>query len=180
MSHTITIAGKPFSVEARYAEGHTLSANEASALNQVLFENLRNNFASKAKEGADQAAFDAYASSYQFGVRTGGGGSRDPIEQEAMSIARDTVRDAIKRAGKKLADYSAAAISAAATKLLENESKGAEIRALAKERVAQMQEAAGQAVDTDLLALVDTAQSEQPEASAEGSAKPGRKSKSEA
>lgn len=170
MSHTITIAGKSFNVEARYAEGHVLSANEASALNQVLFENLRNNFANKAKEGADQAAFDEYAASYQFGVRTGGGGSRDPIEVEAMNIARDTVKDLIRKQGKKLADYKAAAISETAAKLLAHEVKGPEIRELARKRVAEMQSAAGQAVDLDLLAgLEPSAPAEAGDAAADGS-----------
>ena len=174
MSHSITIAGKPYNVEARFAEGHVLTANEASALNQTFFENLRNNFASKAKEGADQAAFDEYAASYQFGVRTGGGGSRDPIEVEAMSIARDTVKDMIRKAGKKLSDYSAAAISETAGKLLGHEVKGQEIRELAKKRVAEMQSAAGQSVDLDLLSGLEAKQTE--EADASGAA-PTRKGK---
>ena len=162
MSHSITIAGKPYNVEARFAEGHVLTANEASALNQTFFENLRNNFASKAKEGADQAAFDEYAAFYQFGVRTGGGGSRDPIEVEAMSIARDTVKDMIRKAGKKLSDYSAAAISETAGKLLVHEVKGPEIRELARKRVAEMQSAAGQSVDLDLLSGLEAKAAETP------------------
>ena len=165
MSHSITIAGKPYNVEARFAEGHVLTANEASALNQTFFENLRNNFAGKAKEGADQAAFDEYAASYQFGVRTGGGGSRDPIEVEAMSIARDTVKDMIRKAGKKLSDYSAAAISETAGKLLAHEVKGPEIRELARKRVAEMQSAAGQSVDLDLLSGLEAKPSEEADAS---------------
>ena len=174
MSHSITIAGKPYNVEARFAEGHVLTANEASALNQTFFENLRNNFAGKAKEGADQAAFDEYAASYQFGVRTGGGGSRDPIEVEAMSIARDTVKDMIRKAGKKLSDYSAAAISETAGKLLAHEVKGPEIRELARKRVAEMQSAAGQSVDLDLLSGLEAKPTE--EADASGAA-PTRKGK---
>ena len=164
MSHSITIAGKPYNVEARFAEGHVLTANEASALNQTFYENLRNNFASKAKEGADQAAFDEYAASYQFGVRTGGG-SRDPIEVEAMSIARDTVKDMIRKAGKKLSDYSAAAISETAGKLLAHEVKGPEIRELARKRVAEMQSAAGQSVDLDLLSGLEAKPTEEADAS---------------
>lgn len=177
MSHSITIAGKPYNVEARFAEGHVLTANEASALNQTFFENLRNNFAGKAKEGgegASQEAFDAYAASYQFGVRTGGGGSRDPIEVEAMSIARDTVKDMIRKAGKKLSDYSATAISETAGKLLAHEVKGPEIRELAKKRVAEMQSAAGQSVDLDLLSGLEAKPTE--EADASGAA-PTRKGK---
>ena len=51
----IIIQGVTFNVPTPYAEGHVLATNEASALNQLLHENLRNNFASKvkAKRGDD-------------------------------------------------------------------------------------------------------------------------------
>lgn len=155
MSHTITIAGKPFSVEPRYAEGHVLNTNEASALNQTFFENLRNNFANSAKEGKTQEDFDAYASSYQFGVRTGGGGgSRDPVEVEAMNMARDSVKDAIKKAGKNISDYSAKSITEAAGKLLE---KNPSFRELARKRVEEMQAHASNEIGDDLLSQLEPA-----------------------
>jgi hypothetical protein len=178
MSHTLTISGKPYTVEPRYAEGHVLNANEASALNQTFFENLRNNFANKAKEGADQAAFDEYASSYQFGVRTGGG-SRDPVETEAMNLARDAIKDLIKKQGKNISDYPAKAISEAAAKLLDRDPS---YRELAKRRVEEMQSAASASVDTDdLFASLETAAAEAPEAG-EGTAEaaPSRRRKAEA
>ena len=177
MTSQITIAGKQFNVEPRFAEGHVLTANEASALNQTYFENLRNNFAAKAKEGGDagsQEAFDTYAASYQFGVRTGGGGSRDPEAVEALNIARDSVRDIIRKSGKKLSDYSAAAITETAQRLLAHEVKGPEIRELAKKRVAEMQATAGQSVDLDLLSGLEAKPAETP---AEGEAAPTRKGK---
>jgi len=164
MTHTITIAGKPFNVEPRYSEGSVLTANEASALNQTFFENLRNNFATKAKEGEGQEAFDAYASSYQFGVRTGGGGSRDPIQTEAMNLARDAVRALIKKSGKNISDYTGAAITAAATKLLENDPSYLE---LAKKRVEELQSAATSAISDDLMAQLNAAPAPTPAASAE-------------
>lgn len=182
MSHNITIAGKAFSVEARYSEGHTLSANEAAALNQTFFENLRNNFASKAKEGATQEDFDAYALSYQFGVRTGGGGSRDPIEVEAMRIARDQIRQTIKERGLNISDYSAESISTAASRLLERDPS---IREIAKERVAQMQSAAKTSIDDSLLSVLEPAKPAEPDnsdtaetasASTDESTKKGKKS----
>lgn len=149
MSHQITIAGTAFAVTPRYAEGHTLNANEASALNQTFFENLRNNFAAKAKEGATQEDFDAYAASYQFGVRTGGGGSRDPVLTEALNMARDSVRQAIKKAGKNVSEYSAASITAAAQKLVDQKPEYME---KAKQRVAEMQNIASDSIGDDLLA----------------------------
>jgi hypothetical protein len=41
---TITIQGYEFPVHPRYKAGHTLSEPEAEALNQALWDNLRNNF----------------------------------------------------------------------------------------------------------------------------------------
>src|SRR6476646_11844528 len=73
----ITIQGQVFRVPLRYAAGHTLTEGEASALNQTLHENLRNNFAKKVNEGTEagvpketlQQQLDDYANDYQFGVR---------------------------------------------------------------------------------------------------------------
>lgn len=155
MTQTITIAGRSFTVEPKYSEGHTLTANEASALNQLRNENLRNNFATKAKDGASQEDFDKYASSYEFGVRTGGGRTSDPVEAAAMEIARETIRDALRKAGKKLADYKAAQISAAAAKMLEGD-KGPAIREAAKRRVEEMQSAAAGDLGDDLMEVLNT------------------------
>lgn len=117
----ITIAGETFSVPQPYAEGHVLTANEAGALNQVFAENVRNNLASKVKEAKEAGAFDAlefqatvdaYTSSYEFGVRSGGGGRvGDPVQAEALDIARDIVRDSLRKKGYKLADVKAAQIT---------------------------------------------------------------------
>lgn len=168
-TQTITIAGKPFLVIPRYAEGHVLTPNEASALNQTYFENLRNNFANKAKEGGTQADFDAYAASYKFGERTGGGGSRDPIEVEAMNLARDAIKRSITAKGGKISDYTAAAISNAAAKLVESKP---EYREKAKERVAQAQAIAGESISDDLLAELkaDSEKSEEGETTDETAA----------
>jgi hypothetical protein len=46
---TITIQGYEFPVHPRYKAGHTLSEPEAEALNQALWDNLRNNFTNKIK-----------------------------------------------------------------------------------------------------------------------------------
>ena len=50
---TITIAGHAFQAPIKYAEGDTLEANEAGALNQTYHENLRNNFAKRVQEALD-------------------------------------------------------------------------------------------------------------------------------
>ena len=175
---TVTIAGTAYEIEPRYAEGHVLNANEAAALNQTFFENIRNNFAPRAKEGADQSALNDYVASYQFGVRTGGGGARDPIQTEAMSMARDAIRDAIKKSGKNISEYTQKSITEAASKLLERDPKYLE---LAKKRVEELQNAATSAVQDDLLAGLEAAPAatEGEAAQAEGSAKPKAKAKAE-
>jgi hypothetical protein len=100
----ITIAGSTFAVLQPYAAGHTVTEAEAKALNQVRAENIRNNMASKvkaamegtAKEGEPTketiaAAVTAYDEAYEFTLASVGGGKRssDPVEVEALRIARD-------------------------------------------------------------------------------------------
>lgn len=151
MTHTLTISGKSYNVEPRYAAGHTLNDNEAAALNQTLYENLRNNFAKQAKDGADQEAFDKYASEYKFGVRSAGGGStRDPVQAQAIAIAKDRVKTQIQKLGKKLSDFSAAKITELAQKLIE---KDPSITELAKARVEELRSmATAELDDAELLA----------------------------
>lgn len=110
----ITIQGLQFEVADRFAEGHTLKANEASSLNQTLRENIRNNLATKidkakteGKSASEmQEMVDEYAATYEFGVHVGGGRVSDPIERELLDIAETKVKDAIKSAGKKIKDFS--------------------------------------------------------------------------
>lgn len=110
---TITIQGREFTAPLPYSAGHSLSENEASAFNQLLHENLRNNFAKTVKVAeeagkADQAElqrqFDEYASKYEFGQRrTGGGGDaslpKDPTLRQAHSMAREAIRALAKKKG---------------------------------------------------------------------------------
>lgn len=171
----ITIAGETFSVAQPYAEGHVLTANEASALNQTFAENIRNNMAAKVKEFKEsttwdhdvvQGRVDDYVDEYEFGVRTGGGRTGDPVRAEAMNIARDLVRREIQRQGKKLADYTAARISELAKSILDRgDSNSHTILATAKARV---EAASGLDIKLDSL---DAGNSE---------AKPKAKSKAEA
>lgn len=138
----ITIAGKTFSVPAPYAAGHVLTTNEAASLNQTFAENIRNNKAKFVKEAVEAGTFDQsvfqgqvddYSASYEFGVRTGGGGrTSDPVMAEALDIARDMVRKAIVKKGLTLKDYPAAKITELAK---ANIAKNPEILATAKARV---------------------------------------------
>jgi hypothetical protein len=164
MADQITIARHTFNVPLRYEEGHELTANEASALNQTYHENLRNNFAKKVEEVANggtlssealanlQEQLDAYAEGYEFGMRSGGGAVRDPVAKEAMKLARDKAIEAFKKDGAKkgykLKDVDASKITDLAKRILD---KYPEIMELAKQRVEEAQAAAAGDLD-DLIA----------------------------
>ena len=143
--NTIKIAGVNLTVPQPYAEGHTLTANEAAALNQVLAENIRNNTATKIKEASAkgtsedqmQAEVDAYVAGYEFGVRTGGGRTSDPVEREAMELARQAVRNQLQKKGHKLSEFSGKDITAYAAKVMENEQHRKTLMDKAKKIVAQ-------------------------------------------
>lgn len=153
----LVVQGVTLAVPQPYSAGPiTLTEGEASQLNQVLAENLRNNFAGKvdkayedaakanSKEVKDitadmldvtalQTAFDAYVGEYEFGVRRGGlPRITDPVEREAVNMASEIVRGAIKTKGFKLADVPAEKIRELALGLLE---KNPAIREEAKRRV---------------------------------------------
>lgn len=85
----ITIANTEYSIPQPFAEGHVCSVNEANALNQLLAENCRNNFAEKVKKAEDgnkpsQEDFEKYVAGYEFGVRSVT--SSDPVEKEMRKI----------------------------------------------------------------------------------------------
>jgi hypothetical protein len=151
----ITIQGTVFKVPIRYAAGHTLTDGEASALNQTLHENLRNNMAKKVAEGQDaglptetiQQQVDDYANDYQFGVRTGGGGFRgDPVMTLAMNIAREVVRNAIKVKNLDSDEWPASRISQAAKALLDSQGEDGKMIAMARKQVEAEKEAAKEAM----------------------------------
>jgi len=143
---TYTIAGESFQIPQPYAEGHVLTAGEASQLNQVYAENIRNNLAAKVKELKEAGTFDAesfqetvdeYCAAYQMGVRTGGGGrTSDPVQAEALEIARTLVRNAIKAKGIQISSVPAAKITELAKAAIASNPK---ILETAKARVAEAQ-----------------------------------------
>lgn len=134
-----TIAGNTFKVYQPYAEGHALTANEASSMNQTFAENIRNNFAKRVKEAVEAGNFDQdtfqgllndYMDDYEFGQRTGSGGRvSDPVEAEALRLARDKVKEQLVKKGEKVSDYTAKAITDAAKAYVE---KYPQFRATAK------------------------------------------------
>lgn len=113
----VTVAGKIFTMPAPYEEGHTLTAGEASQLNQVFHENIRNNFAKKVKEADEAGKFDAadfqsqidkYANEYEMGGRraTGPRAPADPVAKEALRLARSAIEAQLRSQGKKPSDFS--------------------------------------------------------------------------
>lgn len=111
----ITIQGTVYTVPAPFVEAHPITAGEASALNQLLAENVRNNVAGKIKaevakaeeEKRDPVPFtqeevDEYVADYEFGVRRAGGSreaSLPPEEREARRIAREMIGAKLKEKG---------------------------------------------------------------------------------
>lgn len=106
-----TINGMQFELSAPYAEGQTIDALEARVLNQTRAENIGNNTRAKIKEmqeanASEQEIID-YVSSvdteYKF---TAGGVSSsrklDPVEREAVKIARDLLKAHLAASGRKL------------------------------------------------------------------------------
>lgn len=147
---TIKVAGIEFEVTGRYAEGHVLTAIEANVLDQTRFENLRNNFTPKVKKAEEaakaagveldveklRAEFATYADEYQFGVKREGTGKTvtDPVEREALRMAKELVKGALRNNGQSIKAVGAEKIAELASGLLE---KRPSIREEAKRRVEQ-------------------------------------------
>lgn len=166
----ITIQGKTFRVPIRYAAGHVLTEGEAGALNQTLHENLRNNFASKVRDGDEagvpqetlQQQLDDYASEYAFGQRGGGGGFRgDPVMSLAMSVSRELVRKAIKEKNLDQDEWPASRITTAAKALLDSQGPDGKIVSTARRTVEAERQVAGETMQQVNELLESTRQAAQ-------------------
>jgi hypothetical protein len=141
------IQGLMFKCPAPFSEGHKCSAGDAGTLNQTLRENVRNRFAkpfekimADATEAGKQVntaelqkQLDEYILSYEFGGKTRA--PVDPVERRALELARARVEDALKKAGKKLADYSNEDLKAAAQEAVE---KNPKFRQVAQKQVDEL------------------------------------------
>jgi hypothetical protein len=107
-----TINGLQFELSEPYVEGHTISAIEARVLNQTRSENIGNNLRAKIKEmqesetASEQDIYDLVAeldSRYEF-TAAGVSASRklDPVEREAVKIARELLKEHLAASGRKL------------------------------------------------------------------------------
>jgi hypothetical protein len=130
-TQSITILGLRFDVRAPYSAGHVCTKGEAKVLNQKRLESIRNHIAITAKNGAlTQADVDAYAASYVFGERTARRRTNDPVEAEALELARRLVWKEGQSRQENTKD---------ARELLQSE-KGDAIRAQAARRVAELKD----------------------------------------
>jgi hypothetical protein len=130
-TQSIRILGLRFNVQSLYSAGHVCTKGEARALNQKRLESIRNKLAVTAKYRAlTQADVDAYASSYVLGERSARRGTKDPVEAEALELARRLVR----KKGQSRKEN-----TEAARELLQSE-KGGAIRARAAKRVAELKD----------------------------------------
>ena len=130
-TEAITILGLRFNVQSPYRSGHICTKGEATALNQKRLEGIRNKLAVKAKDGAlTQADVDACAASYVFGERSPRRRTNDPVEADALELARRLVRKTGQSSKQN---------SEAARELLQSD-KGDAIRAQAAKRVAELKD----------------------------------------
>ena len=130
-TQSITILGLRFDVRAPYSAGHVCTKEEARALNQKRLEIIRNSLAVTAKDRAPtQADVDVYAALCVFGESTARRRTNDPVESEALELARQLVR----KKGQSTKEN-----TEAARELLQSE-KGDAIRAQAAKRVAELKD----------------------------------------
>lgn len=114
---TKLIAGQEFTISQPYVEGHQLTAAEAKQLNQVRAENIGNNLREAVKQALEKgtpsvdelrAQVADYDSKYNFSMGGGGGASRkDPVEREAIKLAKEAVKAHLLKLGRKLTDIPA-------------------------------------------------------------------------
>lgn len=148
---TIKISGVIFQVPSRYTEGHSLTAPEAAALNQVLAENLRNNFAEKVKaalksgdfsdedEHKLQLEFAEYASEYEFNRKRKVKTHNDPVVKEARKLAKQLVTEQARKKNIDLKSLASGRMDELVAQLLD---KNPGIMDEARERIASVKRVA--------------------------------------
>jgi hypothetical protein len=155
---TKIIDGESFQISQPYTAGHTLTEIEARVLNQVRSENIGNNLRSAIKDAKDKrdkgdsADFDKladlvaqYDAEYTFATPGAGGSTRklDPVEREALALAKDYVKADLAKKGRKVSQVPEGLTEDEWKAKLENAYETVagreEIIKLAKQRVAQKQ-----------------------------------------
>lgn len=155
---TISISGEAFEVSAPYVPGHVLNEAEAKVLNQTRAENIGNNFRAAVKKALEtgnlaevKAQIAEYDSKYEFSM-TQARTPIDPIEAEAIKIAKEVVKTRIaEKTGLTVKKYleiegNEAKYEAAVEKVAGQE----DTLKLAKKRVNEKKKTLDIAADTDL------------------------------
>jgi len=151
----VKIQKHPATVPQPFTEGHSLRQNEAEALNSHYAVCVRNAVQERLKKLAEdrgvevsaiedaevQKIVDEVTASYDFGAGGSGRGS-DPVEREAVEIARESVRKAIRKKGQSPSQFSAKDITGKAKELMASEKYGEAIRGQARQIVEQREDVA--------------------------------------
>lgn len=130
MDVEIVISGVTFHAPLKYSEGHTITANEAAALNSLFHSDLQRSF-KKRVEGAKgetgqihgdkltelKEEFKKLISSHDFSPKTPGN-SFDPIEREAIKLAIPAVRKGLVKKGFDPGNFTQAQIEKMALDIL--------------------------------------------------------------
>lgn len=154
----VTISGRHFNLEPRYVAGPTeLTEGEARALNQLLKENIRNNFAAQLKilesTGANNdtinQAFVTYSDQYKFSDRASERAPADKLSQMVRSMATDIIKVACEKNGVKYKDIPEETLQAALEAVLSTQ--GATLRAEAERRLATVSNISATILDQTLL-----------------------------
>jgi len=135
-----------YKIATPFEEGHVCTANEAKALNQLLKENVRNNFAARIKPDAEapsQEEFDEYVAGYEFGIRSVS--SSDPVAKEMLRIAEALVTKSLEKSGVTKKALGKDNFDKKVADLLENPNYEPKIRAKAEAVI----EARAAALDID-------------------------------
>jgi len=121
----ITIQGQKYQVPQPYAPEHVCTEAEAKALNGLIAENARNNFARRLKkineengklaEGVEpqpmpsQAELDDYLKSYEIGARKIAV-QLSPLDKEKKRLASEMLTTALRAKGRQKKDLTTEAV----------------------------------------------------------------------
>lgn len=139
---TRTIAGHDFQLSQPYAEGHTINAEEARALNQVRAENIGNNVRKKVAELLEagniaeaEALVSKVDAEYVFNApRVGTGVKLSPLERECRKLARQAITAQLAAEGRKVKDVDPDKLEAAIDTYSQAEEIVAEAKKILKSR----------------------------------------------
>jgi hypothetical protein len=146
---TMKIGNLELKLPSPYAPGHVCTPQEAAVLNRELHTRLRENIARRVAPFVLSDEVAEYQMDLQHYIRSFSLNGHDTLDRMSQDLALELVKHQIKASGKALRDYTKAALRTEAEKVLKGP-KAVEIRALAKRRIAFIQEAATEEVERRL------------------------------